>query len=31
VTFESATSGLTAQGMAAGLDNIVVSLTQTHP
>jgi len=30
VTFESATSGLTAQGMSAGLDNIVVSLVQTH-
>jgi alternate signal-mediated exported protein len=31
VTFDSATSGLTAQGMSAGLDNIVVSLVQTHP
>ncbi len=31
VTFASATSGLTAQGMTAGLDNIVVSLVQTHP
>ncbi|MCZ4499744.1 MAG: putative secreted protein [Marmoricola sp.] len=31
VTFSSATTGLTAQGMTAGLDNIVVSLTQTHP
>jgi alternate signal-mediated exported protein len=30
VTFESATAGLVAQGMAAGLDDIVVSLTQTH-
>lgn len=31
VTFDSATSGLTAQGLTAGLDNIVVSLVQTHP
>lgn len=31
VTFESATSGLTAQGLSAGLDDIVVSLVQTHP
>ncbi len=31
VTFESATSGLTAQGMTAGLDDLVVSLVQTHP
>lgn len=31
VTFDSSTSGLTAQGMVAGLDNIVVSLVQTHP
>jgi len=31
VTFESATSGLTAQGLTAGLDDIVVSLVQTHP
>lgn len=31
VTFNSATSGLTAQGMTAGLNNIVVSLVQTHP
>lgn len=31
VTFDSATSGLTAQGLSAGLDNIVVSLQQTHP
>lgn len=30
VTFDSATSGLTAQGMTAGLDNIVISLVQTH-
>lgn len=30
VTFSSATSGLTAQGMGAGLDDIVVSLVQTH-
>lgn len=31
VTFSSATSGLTGQGLTAGLDNIVVSLVQTHP
>lgn len=31
VTFDSSTSGLTAQGMTAGLDDIVITLTQTHP
>lgn len=31
VTFDSATSGLTGQGLTAGLDDIVVSLVQTHP
>ena len=31
VTFDSSTSGLTAQGMTAGLDDLVVSLVQTHP
>jgi alternate signal-mediated exported protein len=31
VTFDSATSGVTAQGLTAGLDDIVVSLVQTHP
>lgn len=30
VTFNSATSGLTAQGLTAGLDDIVISLVQTH-
>lgn len=30
VTFAAATTGLTAQGMSAGLDDLVVSLTQTH-
>lgn len=30
VTFDSGTSGVTAQGLTAGLDNIVVSLVQTH-
>lgn len=30
VTFNTATSGVTAQGMTASLDNIVVGLTQTH-
>jgi alternate signal-mediated exported protein len=30
VTFDSGTSGVTAQGLTAGLDDIVVSLVQTH-
>lgn len=30
VTFDSATTGLTAQGLTAGLDDLVVSLQQTH-
>jgi len=30
VTFDTATSGVTAQGMTAGLDNIVIGLQQTH-
>ena len=30
VTFDTATSGVTAQGMAAGLDDIVIGLQQTH-
>jgi len=30
VTFDTATSGTTAQGMTASLDNIVVGLQQTH-
>ena len=30
VTFDTATSGVTAQGMTASLDNIVIGLQQTH-
>ena len=30
VTFDSGTTGVTAQGLTAGLDDIVVSLVQTH-